>query len=183
MRLHQEDFCQALHLQTALKYQPPGHPVSYPGLMRRLLEDASADVAADRLALAQRFVFAVGNSDNHLKNSSLLYARDWRSRRLAPAYDVTCIPLTGYSTSMAYDVGSHRKLAEIEPDDVLAALSGFGVSGPAAANITGAVIDGLSGVDAGDCEDADTQIVHAILRDSAPRLRVIDEVARTLGRG
>lgn len=183
MRLHQEDFCQALHLQTVLKYQPPGHPVSYPGLMGRLVGDVSEDAPADRVALARRFAFdfAVGNTDNHLKNSSLLYSLDWRSRRLAPSYDVTCIPLTGYSTSMAYEVGRHRTLDDISSDDVLSALAGFGVPLDGVTDVVGPVVDGLTTVDVQGCGNADAHMVQAVLRDAAPRLRVLDRVIRMSG--
>lgn len=120
VRLHQEDFCQALGMSPFLKYQPESVQANYPALAADLIEATSENPQADKLEFAKRLVFcyAGGNSDAHFKNFSLLYNREWTARRLAPLYDVTCIPLTGYSTAMPFDVGEHRALGDIDERDI-----------------------------------------------------------------
>ena len=85
-RLHQEDFCQALGVPTARKYQAEGGPTLADcfALVRR----ASSLPARDVVRLLDDIVlsFLVANHDAHGKNYSLLYTRDGTG--VAPAYDV-----------------------------------------------------------------------------------------------
>lgn len=87
-RLHQEDFCQALGIPTAQKYQPEGGP----SLARcfALLREAT-DVPAfeiSKLLDAVALSFVVGNHDAHGKNFSLLYRPEHPKPVLAPLYDL-----------------------------------------------------------------------------------------------
>ena len=86
IRLHQEDFCQALSIPPEKKYEREGGPTVVDCL--RLLENHSARPAADKLTFIHLLVFnyLVGNADCHGKNFSLLYGPD--GLRLAPAYDL-----------------------------------------------------------------------------------------------
>lgn len=88
LRLHQEDFCQALGILPEHKYESEGGPA----LARcfDLLKDKSASPAADRRMLILWFVFnwLVGNADAHAKNLAILYTK--RGPRLAPFYDIMC---------------------------------------------------------------------------------------------
>ena len=85
-RLHQEDFCQALGIPTARKYQAEGGPslADCFALVRR----ASTVPARDVVRLLDDIVlsFLVANHDAHGKNYSLLYTREGTG--VAPAYDV-----------------------------------------------------------------------------------------------
>ena len=65
VRLHQEDFCQALGLPPFFKYQPQGVAANYPAMAAELIESTSSMPQADKLEFARRLVFcyAVGNSD------------------------------------------------------------------------------------------------------------------------
>ncbi len=87
-RLHQEDFCQALGIPTARKYQAEGGPdlAACFGLIR----DAAAVPGRDAVALLDAIAlsFLVGNHDAHGKNYSLLYRPGMTKPVLAPAYDV-----------------------------------------------------------------------------------------------
>ena len=52
------------------------------------------------------FNYLIGNTDNHIKNVSLLYASDMASIRLAPAYDIVCTMIYPSSTTeMAVSIG------------------------------------------------------------------------------
>jgi serine/threonine-protein kinase HipA len=92
MRLHQEDFCQALGISSRLKYQNEGGP-SLKSCFT-LLRGASAQPARDLITLfeASIFNYLIGNNDAHGKNFSLLYSpiEQRFSARLAPLYDLVC---------------------------------------------------------------------------------------------
>ncbi len=87
-RLHQEDFCQALGIPTARKYQAEGGPslADCFGLLRTAAEVPAQEIVKllDYVAL----IFLVGNHDAHGKNYSLLYLPDTARAVLAPTYDV-----------------------------------------------------------------------------------------------
>lgn len=87
-RLHQEDFSQALGIPSAEKYEKNNS-----GYMRKIfgvLKSYSSDPIVDQMKLWDICVFnyLIGNTDNHIKNLSLLYGEDLKTIRLAPAYDI-----------------------------------------------------------------------------------------------
>ena len=88
LRLHQEDFCQALGVLPDQKYESEGGP----SLARcfGLLKEKSTSPAADQKALLSWviFNFLIGNADAHPKNLAILYTV--RGPRLAPFYDLIC---------------------------------------------------------------------------------------------
>jgi serine/threonine-protein kinase HipA len=88
VRLHQEDFCQALGVPAARKYQAEGGPslADCFALVRRATAVPAREVIKllDDVALN----FLLGNHDAHGKNFSLLYAPESGQAVLAPAYDV-----------------------------------------------------------------------------------------------
>ena len=86
VRLHQEDFCQATGRPAARKYQQEGGPslAECAELVARHTSRPLLELR--RLVEWQAFNIAVGNSDGHGKNLSLLY--DGASVRLAPFYDL-----------------------------------------------------------------------------------------------
>jgi serine/threonine-protein kinase HipA len=86
VRLHQEDFCQALGILPEQKYESEGGP----SLERcfALLKKYSIRPAADQRALLGWVIFNVliGNADAHAKNISILFTD--KGPRLAPFYDL-----------------------------------------------------------------------------------------------
>ena len=88
VRLHQEDFCQALAVPTERKYQAEGGPslADCFALVRRATTVPAQEVIKllDDVALN----FLLGNHDAHGKNFSLLYRPESGRSVLAPAYDV-----------------------------------------------------------------------------------------------
>ena len=175
VRLHQEDFCQALGLAPFYKYQPSGVSANYPAMAAQLIESASVNPQADKLELAKRLVFcyAVGNSDAHLKNFSLLYNQAWTGRRLAPLYDVTCIPLTGYSTAMPFDIGDHRAIEDVDERDLMSLAADMDVSLNAFDRIVRDVADTLEAPSLGSLESSAESMVGRILENAKPRVRVL----------
>ena len=99
VRLHCIDGCQALGLGVSMKYERPygdgrdvqhiRDGVSLPKLFS-LLDQASVQPVADRLALLRWTIFQIliGNTDAHGKNLSFFI--DAGGIRLAPAYDLVC---------------------------------------------------------------------------------------------
>ncbi len=100
-RIHQEDFCQALGLVPAVKYEREGGPTvaDCAELIRRNCSAPARDITAFLDALLLNFVIA--NHDGHSKNYSLLLDGPG-AVRLAPLYDLI---------STAVYRGTDRKLA------------------------------------------------------------------------
>lgn len=118
-RRHQEDFTQAMGLMPESKYNELKGGTAY--TIANFLRVHSASPAVDikkflRLCL---FNYVIGNADNHLKNLSLLYSNDWKTVRLAPAYDI--VPTTYYarfSREMGMALGSTRNIDEVDLADI-----------------------------------------------------------------
>jgi serine/threonine-protein kinase HipA len=85
-RLHQEDFCQALGLRPAKKYERHGGP-SWKDCFA--LMSVTSDPVRSREMLLDRAIlqYLIGNPDAHGKNYSLLYSRTGEIK-LAPFYDL-----------------------------------------------------------------------------------------------
>lgn len=108
VRLHQEDFCQALGYSHEKKYQDNGGP-SFADCYH-LLQNASSDPITDTQNLLrwQIFNLLAGNSDGHAKNISLLYLQNGETR-LAPFYDLICTrAIERIDVNLAFDVGGER---------------------------------------------------------------------------
>ncbi len=108
VRLHQEDFCQAMGLSHEVKYQADGGP----GLKDcfRVVRDYSANPVKDMQLLLQWvfYNFLIGNMDAHGKNLSFLY--HMRQIRLAPFYDLICTEVyEGLSKKMAMKIGTEYR--------------------------------------------------------------------------
>jgi hypothetical protein len=88
VRLHHEDFCQALGVPSARKYQAEGGPslADRFALVRRATAVPAREVIKllDDVALN----FLVGNHEPHGNNFSLLYLPESGHAVLSPAYDV-----------------------------------------------------------------------------------------------
>ena len=87
-RLHQEDFAQAMGIPAIHKYEK--NKDRYLKQLFDVLKNYSAEPITDQLKLWDICIFnyLVGNTDNHIKNLSLLYGEDLKTIRLAPAYDI-----------------------------------------------------------------------------------------------
>lgn len=114
LRIHQEDFCQALGIASRKKYQKDGGP-GLPEFLE-LLQRHSTMVTEDEPELISRvaFNYAVGNADAHAKNFSILYPG---SRvRLAPAYDLISTHVYDQlSHDMATSINRMFDIRAIEP--------------------------------------------------------------------
>ena len=128
LRLHQEDFAQALSVPAEEKYEQDG--AHHLRDMFALLRAVSSDPIGDQMKLWRLLIFdyLIGNTDNHLKNYSLLYAPDLKSMRLAPAYDIVSTAVYEQSTrEMAFRIGDERILDKITRNSFLHAASEAGL--------------------------------------------------------
>ena len=113
LRLHQEDFAQALGIPASQKYENGDRHLAK---MFALLRAHSAKPIEDQLKLWDRIVFnwLIGNTDGHLKNYSLLYSEDLKTVRLAPAYDViNTIGYKGMTHEMAFAIGNAKWIEDV----------------------------------------------------------------------
>ena len=132
VRLHQEDFLQALGLPVEKKYQAEGGP-GFPACFA-LLDQVSAEPAKDRVRLLDAAIFNVmiGNSDAHAKNFSFLYGPvGMGGPRLAPLYDL--LSTARYvgdqiEQRFAMKIGQARTLEEINAREWRHFAEGIGVT-------------------------------------------------------
>lgn len=113
LRIHQEDFCQALGVSHERKYEEGGG-VSFSECYQ-LLQRTSIEPAQDALQLLkwQIFNFLTGNSDGHTKNLSLLYDQE-NNIRLAPFYDLVCTrAIERIDERLAFTIGGQRQPGNI----------------------------------------------------------------------
>ncbi len=108
MRLHQEDFCQAMGLSHELKYQADGGP----GLKAcfDIVRSYSANPIKDFQQLMQWvfFNYLIGNMDGHAKNLSFIYQA--KQIRLAPFYDMLCTDIyEDLSQKLAMKIGGENR--------------------------------------------------------------------------
>ncbi len=120
VRLHQEDFCQALGIVTDKKYQQEGGPSLKDcfNLLREISNTPLIDL--QRLLDMVIFNFIVGNHDAHGKNFSLLYETDEQSDeikvRLAPFYDIVCTDFyPELNKHLAMEIGGKYISSAIQP--------------------------------------------------------------------
>jgi serine/threonine-protein kinase HipA len=88
VRLHQEDFCQAMGVVSEMKYQNEGGPSMEQCF--ELIRGSSGMAGKDVLTFFDAVVFnyLIGNNDAHGKNFSLIYHDG--GVRMAPLYDLVC---------------------------------------------------------------------------------------------
>lgn len=117
IRLHQEDFCQALGVVPEVKYQNEGGPdlKACFDLLRRVTRPSAPQV----LRLLDYVVFnaLVGNHDAHAKNFSLLFAppSSRAAPTLAPLYDVLSTAIyPSLTPKMAMKLGSKYQFSEVQ---------------------------------------------------------------------
>ncbi len=131
IRLHQEDFAQALSLPPSLKYQRDGvegRRFDAQAIGVLLNETANPDIARLFMLKLTLFDLLIGNVDGHAKNHALLYSGSIRPD-LAPRYDVLPTRLDGELTEkLSYDIGSAQTLQEIDKVQFSAFLSAIGIS-------------------------------------------------------
>ncbi len=128
LRLHQEDFAQALGISSAEKYEKNND--SYLKKMVTLLRNYATNPMEDIQKLWDICVFnyLIGNTDNHIKNLSLLYGEDLKTICLAPAYDlVSTMVYENSSENMALSIDGLYNIYEINEKSFIEEASKIGI--------------------------------------------------------
>ena len=192
LRRHQEDFAQIFG-------RLPNGGEKYAELEGGTIRAISAFLRANSEAPAldvREFArvclcnFAIGNCDNHLKNTSVLYAKDWGSLRLAPAYDlVSTTYYARFSTTMRMRMGTTREIGDVTPDDLRGVAEDLGVTEAFLRKVAGEVasrlVPGLR-AEAARLEahgfDFAYYLADNMEEEWAPRIEVLSAFAGTVAR-
>jgi len=112
-RLHQEDFCQLLHVDPKVKYESEGGPGIQ--ICAELLQSMELPGAAMKGFIRRViFNFLIGNGDAHAKNFSILYRKG--KPELAPAYDLlSTLAYPDLSRKLAMKIGGEYNFRWITP--------------------------------------------------------------------
>ena len=112
LRLHQEDFCQALGRPPTAKYEGNHAGIVGPSLAEMLGTVRRHALAPDVLTLLDAAVFniLVCNTDAHAKNYSLLLPGGGRRATMAPLYDAVCAePYAGITRNLAQKIAGKNR--------------------------------------------------------------------------
>ena len=124
LRIHQEDFCQALSISPDIKYADQGGPTTPQiiGLLKATGKNARENVY--RFVLYLFFNYLVGATDAHAKNHSVLFVAP-DDIRLAPLYDVASIapyqsiaPTKRKPIRAALSIGGENRFGMLKRADV-----------------------------------------------------------------
>lgn len=116
-RLHQEDFSQAMGISAHNKYESDN--AGYLKMMFEIIRQKSFNPIADQLKMWDICIFnyLIGNTDNHIKNVSLLYDEELKKVCLAPAYDIlSTVIYTSSTRDMAFSIGNEYDIKKITRD-------------------------------------------------------------------
>ncbi len=116
LRLHQEDFCQALAVDPTQKYEHDGGPgiEQCAQTVRRYSAEPGGDL--DRLVRWVGFNYLIGNEDAHAKNLALLYQPG--GTRLAPFYDIVSTEVyPGLERGMSMKIGRTWNVCNVQAAD------------------------------------------------------------------
>jgi serine/threonine-protein kinase HipA len=137
IRLHQEDFAQALSLPPSLKYERrgiKGRSFNARAMGGLLKETANPDTARKTMLKLTLFDLLVGNVDGHAKNHALLYGQGSRPD-LSPRYDILPTRLDdSLSEELSYSIGNATTLNEVDQTQFTTFLGEIGIATPAARN-------------------------------------------------
>ena len=112
VRIHQEDFCQAMGYPAERKYQETGGP-GFAECRELIDEYLSNEGVANRLLFIRMMVFnyIIGNHDAHGKNFSILHDDGFE---LAPFYDLLSTQIYPLDNKFAMAIGQNFRLERIK---------------------------------------------------------------------
>ena len=135
IRVHQEDFAQALGLPASLKYERRGTPdrkFDASGIAKVLNRTVEPAKARESFLRATLFDLMTGNVDAHAKNHALLY-RPTGAIDLAPRYDLLPTRLDPNLTDeLPFKLGNAKTLEEVTTAEFDAFLGMLGITSDAA---------------------------------------------------
>ncbi len=115
-RLHQEDFCQALGIESERKYQSDGGP-SITDIFNVIKDTFTVPaLAAKNMLKYVVFNYLTGNCDSHGKNYSILYKENRMD--LAPVYDAVSTTIyPGLTDKLSMKIGRHWEITKVTQED------------------------------------------------------------------
>lgn len=157
LRLHQEDFAQALDISSIDKYEKSDS--GYMKKMFELLRLHSSNPIEDQKELLKRIIFnyLIGNTDGHIKNFSLLYDEKLKSIRLAPAYDIVATRVYNTTSNMSFFIGGDVNINDISRASFIKAADDIGLG----RKMVETVFDELSNNFANALEKATHELANA----------------------
>lgn len=128
-RLHQEDFCQALNVASAYKYESDGG-VDFSKAFDLLKKTTRPAIYIKEFINLMIFNYLILNNDAHGKNFSILY-KDNGEIELAPAYDILCTKVYPRTTNnMAMSIGECFNVGNVTPVHFKKLANDVGISYP-----------------------------------------------------
>lgn len=113
-RLHQEDFCQALNIASAFKYEVDGG-INFKNCFDILSQTTKPAIDIKEFLNRIIFNYLIMNNDAHGKNFSIIYNEDGTTE-LAPAYDLICTKVyKKLDYKMAMSIGEYYDVGGIMP--------------------------------------------------------------------
>lgn len=130
IRLHQEDFAQALGLPRELKYErdgKAGRRFDAQAIASVLNETGEPAIPRSQFIAATFFDLLTGNADAHAKNHALLYEGYLRPN-LSPRYDILPTRLDPDLTDeLPYQIGNAKTFATLSQNDIDRFLMTIGI--------------------------------------------------------
>ncbi|MGL4489476.1 MAG: HipA domain-containing protein [Rhizobiaceae bacterium] len=131
VRLHQEDFAQALGLPYTMKYERNGREgarFDTRAIARIINASATPAVMREQIITATLFDLLIGNVDAHAKNFSLIHSRNG-SVEFAPRYDLVPIRMFDeYTDELAYHLGNATTLEDLTAENFDLFLGDLGIA-------------------------------------------------------
>ncbi len=143
LRLHQEDFAQAMGIPSVNKYEREKR--GYLKGMFDIIRAYCSDPIKDQLKLWKMicFNFLIGNTDCHIKNYSLLYGDDLMGLSLAPLYDCLSTRVYNLTDEMSFFIGNEIDIRKADRRSFAAASVEAGLSERMALSIFDQMSDGF----------------------------------------
>ncbi len=112
IRIHQEDFCQAMGVPAERKYQENGGPgfLQCRQLADEFLSDQGVDVRMN-FARIMTFNYLIGNHDAHGKNFSIIHEQ---TPQFAPFYDLLSTQVYPLDNKFAMAIGQTYRLDRVK---------------------------------------------------------------------
>lgn len=144
IRLHQEDFCQALGVLPENKYASDGGPAAR-DILSILAKHPNAQANKETFAAELFFNYLVGAPDAHGKNYSVLLTADG-SPLLSPLYDVASgLPydLDGGKWRAAMSIGSENRFGHVRKGNIIRFAEDGGLDPGIMVDLMGNIADAI----------------------------------------
>jgi serine/threonine-protein kinase HipA len=136
IRLHQEDFAQALGLPHTMKYQRDGRQdlrFDTRAISKIINASAVPAIMREQFITATVFDLMIGNVDAHAKNFSIIHHQNG-SVEFAPRYDLVPTRMfEKFTEEFAYNIGAAKTFDELTAENFDKFLGELGIESKAAA--------------------------------------------------